>query len=185
MREVEPEDEVLGRAYDARLMRRMWAFTRPHVRLVLATCALFPLVSLLELAQPYLVKIAIDGHILRRDWAGLGRIAALFLLLLIVLYVLRGAQAYLTQLTGQRVIRDLRATLFAHLQRLDARFYDRSPAGRLMTRLLNDGEALQELVHDPATLCFVCGPPALVDEMPRILTDLGIPPTRVRVEAWG
>ena len=58
MREVEPEDEVLGRAYDARLMRRMWAFTRPHVRLVLATCALFPLVSLLELAQPYLVKIA-------------------------------------------------------------------------------------------------------------------------------
>ena len=145
MREVEPEDEVLGRAYDARLMRRMWAFTRPHVRLVLATCALFPLVSLLELAQPYLVKIAIDGHILRRDWAGLGRIAALFLLLLIVLYVLRAAQAYLTQLTGQRVIRDLRATLFAHLQRLDARFYDRSPAGRLMTRLLNDGEALQEL----------------------------------------
>lgn len=145
VREAEPEDEVLGRAYDARLMRRVWSFTRPHVRLVLATCALFPLVSLLELAQPYLVKIAIDGHILRRDWAGLGRIAALFLLLLIVLYVLRAAQAYLTQLTGQRVIRDLRAALFAHLQRLDARFYDRSPVGRLMTRLLNDGEAIQEL----------------------------------------
>ena len=53
------------------------------------------------------------------------------------------------------------------------------PRGRL------NREALQELVHDPATLCFVCGPPALVDEMPRILTDLGIAPTRVRVEAWG
>ena len=86
MREVEPEDEVLGRAYDARLMRRMWAFTRPHVRLVLATCALFPLVSLLELAQPYLVKIAIDEHILKRDWAGLGRVALLFMALLVGLY---------------------------------------------------------------------------------------------------
>ena len=145
MRDLEPEDEILGRAYDARVMRRVWAFTRPHVRLVLVTCALFPAVALMELAQPYLVKIAIDEHILRRDWAGLGRIALLFLLLLIVLYALRAAQAYLTQLTGQRVIHDLRAALFAHLQRQDARFFDRMPVGRLMTRLLNDGEAIQEL----------------------------------------
>jgi ATP-binding cassette subfamily B protein len=145
VRDAEPDDEILGRAYDARLMRRVWSFTRPHARLVLVTCALFPAVSLLELAQPYLVKIAIDEHILRRDWAGLGRVALLFLLLLIGLYVLRAAQAYLTQLTGQRVIHDLRAALFAHLQRQDARFYDRSPVGRLMTRLLNDGEVIQEL----------------------------------------
>jgi ATP-binding cassette, subfamily B, multidrug efflux pump len=145
VRDLEPEDEILGRAYDARLMRRVWAFTRPHLRLVLVTCALFPAVALMELAQPYLVKIAIDEHILRRDWAGLGRVALLFLLLLIVLYGLRAAQAYLTQLTGQRVIHDLRAALFAHLQRQDARFFDRMPVGRLMTRLLNDGEAIQEL----------------------------------------
>lgn len=145
MRDLEPEDEILGRAYDARLMRRVWAFTRPHVRLVLVTCALFPAVALMELAQPYLVKIAIDEHILRRDWVGLGRVALVFLLLLIVLYALRAAQAYLTQLTGQRVIHDLRAALFAHLQRQDARFFDRMPVGRLMTRLLNDGEAIQEL----------------------------------------
>src|SRR6266849_15134 len=145
MREPGQEDEVLGKAYDARLMRRLWAFTRPHTRLVLATCALFPAVAELELIQPYLVKIAIDEHILRRDWAGLGRVALLFLLLLVGLYVLRAVQAYLTQLTGQRVIHDLRAALFEHLQRQDARFYDRSPVGRLMTRVLNDGEAIQEL----------------------------------------
>lgn len=145
MREVEQEDEVLGKAYDGRLMRRLWAFTRPHLRLVLATGALFPAVALLELSQPYLIKIAIDDHILRRDWAGLGGVAALFLLVLLALYGLRAAQAYLTQLTGQRVIHDLRAALFAHLQRQDARFYDRSPVGRLMTRVLNDGEAIQEL----------------------------------------
>jgi len=145
MREPEQEDEVLGKAYDARLMRRLWAFTRPHLRLVLATGALFPAVALLELTQPYLIKIAIDDHILRRDWSGLGGVAALFLLVLLALYGLRAAQAYLTQLTGQRVIHDLRAALFAHLQRQDARFYDRSPVGRLMTRVLNDGEAIQEL----------------------------------------
>ncbi|HKC06503.1 MAG TPA: ABC transporter ATP-binding protein [Methylomirabilota bacterium] len=145
MREPEHEDEVLGKAYDARLMRRLWAFTRPHLRLVLATGALFPAVALLELTQPYLIKIAIDDHILRRDWSGLGGVAALFLLVLLALYGLRAAQAYLTQLTGQRVIHDLRAALFAHLQRQDARFYDRSPVGRLMTRVLNDGEAIQEL----------------------------------------
>ena len=145
MREPEHEDEVLGKAYDSRLMGRLWAFTRPHTRLVLATCALFPAVALLELSQPYLIKIAIDDHILRRDWAGLGGVAALFLLVLVALYALRAAQAYLTQLTGQRVIHDLRAALFAHLQRQDARFYDRSPVGRLMTRVLNDGEAIQEL----------------------------------------
>jgi ATP-binding cassette subfamily B multidrug efflux pump len=145
MRDVEPDDEILGKAYDARLMRRLWAFTRPHAGLVLGTCALFPALALLELAQPYLVKIAIDEHILRRDWAGLGRVAGLFLLLLIGLYALRAAQAYLTQLTGQRVIRDLRAALFSHLQRQDAAFFDRSPVGRLMTRMLNDGEAIQEL----------------------------------------
>jgi len=145
MPEREQEDEVLGKAYDARLMRRLWAFTRPHIRLVLATGALFPAVALLELSQPYLIKIAIDDHILRHDWAGLGGVAALFLLVLLALYALRATQAYLTQLTGQRVIHDLRAALFAHLQRQDARFYDRSPVGRLMTRVLNDGEAIQEL----------------------------------------
>jgi ATP-binding cassette subfamily B protein len=145
MREPEQDDEVLGKAYDSRLMRRLWAFTRPHLRLVLATGALFPAVALLELTQPYLIKIAIDDHILRRDWSGLGGVAALFLLVLLALYGLRAAQAYLTQLTGQRVIHDLRAALFAHLQRQDARFYDRSPVGRLMTRVLNDGEAIQEL----------------------------------------
>jgi ATP-binding cassette, subfamily B, multidrug efflux pump len=145
MRDAEPDDEILGRAYDARLMRRVWAFTRPNARLVLITAALFPAVALLELTQPYLVKIAIDEHILRRDWPGLGRVALLFLLLLVGLYALRATQAYLTQLTGQRVIHDLRAALFSHLQRQDARFYDRSPVGRLMTRLLNDGEAIQEL----------------------------------------
>jgi len=139
------DDEILGRAYDARLMGRIWAYTRPHRRLVLLSLAIFPLAAGLELLQPYLVKLAIDDHILVGDWIGLGRIAGLFLSTLLGLYGLRVAQAYLTQLTGQRVIYDLRNTLFAHLQALDAPFFDRNPVGRLMTRVLNDVEAINEL----------------------------------------
>ncbi len=139
------EDEILGKAYDARLMRRIWEHTRPHRGLLLLSLLVFPLATLLELLQPYLVKIAIDEHILKRDWPGLGRIALLFLLTLLVLYALRVAQAYLTQLTGQRVMHDLRNALFAHIQRMDAAFFDRHPVGRLMTRVLNDVEAINEL----------------------------------------
>ena len=89
MREPDQDDEVLGKAYDARLMGRLWGLTRPHLRLVLCDCALFPAVALLELSQPYLIKIAIDDYILRRDWAGLGGMAALFLVVLVALYALR------------------------------------------------------------------------------------------------
>jgi ATP-binding cassette subfamily B protein len=140
-----PDDEVLGKAYDARLMARLWEATRPHKRLVLLSLALFPLTAAVELLGPYLVKIAIDHYILVGDWAGLGGIALLFLGALVALYLLRVGQAYLTQLTGQRVTHDLRRALFAHLQRLDAAFFDRNPVGRLMTRVLNDVEAINEM----------------------------------------
>jgi ATP-binding cassette subfamily B protein len=139
------DEDVVGRAYDGRLMRRIWVVTRPHKKLVLLSLVIFPLAAALELVQPYLVKLAIDDYILRRDWVGLGHVALLFALSLVALYGLRVAQAYVTQLTGQRVIHDLRAALFAHLQSLDARFYDRNPVGRLMTRLLNDVDAINEL----------------------------------------
>ena len=112
---------------------------------MMLSLAIFPLAAGLELLQPYLVKLAIDDYILARDWVGLGRIALLFMVSLATLYGLRVAQAYVTQLTGQRVIHDLRAALFAHLQSLDARFFDRNPVGRLMTRVLNDVEAINEL----------------------------------------
>lgn len=140
-----PDDEVLGKAYDARLMARLWGITRPHKRLVLLSLVLFPLTAGVELVGPYLVKLAIDHHILVGDWVGLTGMAILFLITLGVLYVLRVAQAYVTQLTGQRVMHDLRHALFAHLQRLDAAFFDRNPVGRLMTRVLTDAEAINEM----------------------------------------
>ena len=163
---VEPEyDDVLGRAFDRRLAARLWATARPHHRLVWSSMALFPLIAVVELAQPYLLKIAIDDHILRADWAGLAAVAGLYAATLAVLYGLRMLEAYLMALTGQRVIHDLRAALFGHLLRLEAAFFDRTPVGRLMTRVLSDVEAVSEaftsglfaIVADVVTVAGVVG----------------------------
>jgi ATP-binding cassette subfamily B protein len=142
---LEPEhDDVLGRAFDRRLTARLWAAARPHHRLVWSSTALFPLIALVELAQPYLMKVAIDDHILKSDWAGLSTVAGFYIATLVVLYGLRMAEAYLMALTGQGVIHDLRQRLFAHLVTLEAAFFDRTPVGRLMTRVLSDVEAVSE-----------------------------------------
>ncbi|MBI2524774.1 MAG: ABC transporter ATP-binding protein [Candidatus Rokubacteria bacterium] len=161
--QTEPDHELLGRAYDGRLMARLWAVTRPHRPLVFLSMALFPLAAAAELVQPYLVKVAIDEHILRGNWVGLGRMAGLFLLTLVALYLLRAAQSYVTQITGQRVMHDLREALFAHLQRMHAGYFDRNPVGRLMTRVLNDVEAINEL--------FTSGVAAVVGD---IVTLVGV-----------
>jgi ATP-binding cassette subfamily B multidrug efflux pump len=156
-------DEILGRAFDQRLVGRLAATARPHWRLLVAALGLFPLVSGAELLQPYLFKVAIDDHILNGDWAGLAGVAAAFVGVLLVLYGLRAAEAYLMHAAGQRVMHDLREALFAHLLRLEAAFFDRNPVGRLMTRVLNDVEAVSEaftsglfaIVGDAVTLVGV------------------------------
>jgi len=139
------DDEILGKAYDARLARRLWEVTRPYRRVALVSAFLFLPIAALELLQPYLIKVAIDAHILMGDWPGLTPVAALFLLTLAGLYALRTVQSYLMNLTGQRVMHDLRHRLFAHTQKMDAAFFDRNPVGRLMTRILNDVEAVSEM----------------------------------------
>ncbi|MBI4591221.1 MAG: ABC transporter ATP-binding protein [Candidatus Rokubacteria bacterium] len=139
------DDEILGKAYDARLAARLWKVTRPYRHVVLISAFLFLPISALELLQPYLMKVAIDSHILRGDWTGLTAVATAFLLALAGLYALRALQSYLMHLTGQRVMHDLRHRLFAHAQKMDAAFFDRNPVGRLMTRILNDVEAVSEM----------------------------------------
>jgi len=139
------EEDTAGRVYDARLAGRVWAYTRPYRGAVALSAGLFPLLAAVDLIQPYLVKVAIDAHILRGDWPGLSRIVALFSVTLAVQYALRYAQIYLATWTGQRVVHDLRAALFAHVQRLPAAFFDRNPVGRVMTRILGDVEAIGEV----------------------------------------
>ena len=141
----DPEaEEQLGRAFDRRLAARLMEAARPHRGIITGSLLLFPLVAVVELAQPWLLKVAIDEHILKSDWLGLTWVAGLYIAVLAILYALRTLEAYLMQLTGQRVIHDLRETIFDHLLRLEASFFDRNPVGRLMTRVLHDVEAVSE-----------------------------------------
>ncbi len=142
---IETDDEVLGKAYDARLMRRLLGYMRPYrARIGLAFLAILGL-SLLQLAPPYLTKVAIDTNIAAGDVDGLTPLALLLLGVLAASYVLESVQTYTLQITGQRIIFDLRTQIHAHLQRLDVAFFDRNPVGRLMTRVTTDVDALNEL----------------------------------------
>jgi ATP-binding cassette subfamily B protein len=139
------DEDVLGKAYDARLMRRLISYLRPYKsHVVLATAAIIAH-SVLELAPPYLVKLVIDRYIPARDITGLSFIAALYLATLAGSFVLDYVQTWLLQLTGQRIMFDLRMEIYEHLQRLDLRFYDRNPVGRLMTRVTTDVDVLNDL----------------------------------------
>lgn len=137
-------DAVLGRGFDRRLVRRLAGAARPHARVIAASGLLFPLIAGVELLQPYLLKVAIDDHILTGDWPGLSRVVAVLFAALLGLYALRAVEAYLMYLSGQRVMHDLRAALFNHLLRMEAAFFDGNPVGRLMTRVLHDVEAVGE-----------------------------------------
>ncbi len=142
---VEHSEEVLGKAYDARLMRRLMMYLRPHRPAVaVALCAIVGH-SLMQLAQPYLTKLAIDRHILTGDLNGLDQIVLLFLGILLGSFVLEYVETYTMQMMGQRIMFDLRMQIYEHLQRLDVGFYDRNPVGRLMTRVTTDVDALNDL----------------------------------------
>ena len=142
---MQPDDEVLGKAYDARLMRRLLGYMRPYrAPIGLAFFSILGL-SILQLAPPYLTKVAIDTHIAAGDVDGLTRLALLLLGVLVLSYVFEAVQTYALQVTGQRIIFDLRMQIHAHLQRLDVAFFDRNPVGRLMTRVTTDVDALNDL----------------------------------------
>jgi len=141
---VAPEEEVLGKVYDRRLMGRLAIYVRPHRGLVALALGLLFAVSAAQLVQPYLIKVAIDEHISNGRMAGLGRVAAWFLAALVAEFALRFGQIYVLQRLGQNIVYDVRTDLFAHLQRLPSSFFDRNPVGRLMTRVTSDVEALNE-----------------------------------------
>jgi len=184
-------DEVLGRGFDRRLVGRLAVAARPHARVIIGAALLFPLIAGIELLQPYLLKVAIDDHILKGDWPGLTRVVGLLLGVLLALYALRAAEDYLMYLTGQRVMHDLRGALFAHLIRMEAAFFDTNPVGRLMTRVLYDVEAVSEaftsglfaVVGDVVVLAGVVGVMLWMDWHLALVT-FSLVPVLVVVAAW-
>jgi len=137
-------DDVLGRAYDGRLMRRLAAYVKPYGGLVALSLVTLFAAAAVQLVQPYLVKEVIDGFIVKRRADGLVLPAGLFLLTLLGDFALGFLQVYFLERTGQNVVFDLRNAVFAHLQRLPSAFFDRTPVGRLMTRVTTDVEAISE-----------------------------------------
>lgn len=138
------EEMNFGKAYDARLVRRLAVFFRPHKTLLALAGASYPIVAGLGLVQPYLVKIAIDEHLVPAKPDGFGVILLLMIGALVFEFFAKFGQTILTQLLGQRVTRDLRLALFNKLQQVDLSHIERNPVGRLMTRVTNDVEALSE-----------------------------------------
>ena len=139
-----PEDTI-GKALDGALLRRIFSYVWPYRTSLVVAIALLPAAAAIELAQPYLLKKAIDEHISVGRLAGLNRIGFLYLLALLGQALSSFAQTYLTQLTGQKAMNDLRVQVHAHVLALSTSFFDRTPLGRLMTRLTSDVEALTEM----------------------------------------
>ena len=139
------QEEVLGKAYDLRLIRRLWQFIIPYKRLFLFSMLLLPLQQAFGLTQPYLMKIGIDQYIAGKDLWGLQTVMLLFLGALIGETITAFAQYYLSMLVAQRCLSDLRVAIFSHVQKLPMSYFDRNPVGRLVTRMTTDVDVLQEM----------------------------------------
>lgn len=139
------EEDVLGKAYDGRLMRRLLGYARPYLWLAIGALVLLLGEGLLQLVGPLLTRRVIDVAIPARDLQIVRTSAMLFVLSLAAQFICSYGETLLTSMLGQRVMLDLRNELFAHLQRLPISFFDRNPAGRLITRVTSDIESLNEL----------------------------------------
>jgi ATP-binding cassette subfamily B multidrug efflux pump len=149
------QEEALGKAYDARLVRRLWEFIRPYRHLFWLSVLCLPVSSALMLVQPYLLKVAIDRHVAVGDPVGLTTIGLLYVGAIIGECGFFYAQYYLTMLVAQRTLADLRVRVFAHVQSLPMSYFDRHPIGRLVTRLTSDVDVLNEMFAAGAMTVFM------------------------------
>ena len=139
------EEEILGKAYDSRLMLRVLRYLRPYWKLLAVSFVFLMLQTGAQLLGPYITKIAIDRYIAQKDIAGLDLMALAYLGVVLFGFIVVFIQTYTTEYTGQRAMHDLRMEIFSHLQKQDLAYFDRNPIGRLMTRTINDVETLNEL----------------------------------------
>jgi ATP-binding cassette subfamily B multidrug efflux pump len=148
------EEEVLGKVYDGRLMRRLLAYLSPYRLVVAVSFVLVLLVSALKLVGPILTKVAIDDYIAVGDLRGLDQIALIYILALVAQFVISYFQVYIMNMAGQRVMADMRREIFSHLQRLHPSFFDKNPVGRLVTRVTTDVDALNEMFTSGVVTIF-------------------------------
>ena len=140
------EDEVLGKAYDARLMRRILKYLAPYKGKVFLALIMIFATGTVELAGPFLTKLAIDTAIVPNKPELLPGLLAIFVSTLAVAFVFRYAQNIVMQIIGQNVMYDIRHQIFSYLQHQSLSYFDRNPVGRLISRLTNDVDALNEFI---------------------------------------
>ena len=165
------DEEVLGKAYDSRLMRRLLVYLRPYWRMTLFALVAILLFGILQAVPPYLLKVEVDRYLdptaraelpkflssflSPNPLVGITQIALiLFLPAAVLTFCLEFAQSFAMQLVGQRVMYDMRKQLFAHLQRLQMSFFDRNPVGRLVTRVTTDVDVLNDLFASGVVAIF-------------------------------
>src|SRR6266536_5085489 len=147
------EDEILGKAYDARIMRRLLTYVRPYLRLIIVALVFLILLSLVDLVGPALIGYGIDHYIAPTTQTlsetqrsiGLLEVSCVYLFVLIIGLVLRYLHVLRLSIIGQRIMFDMHSQMFDHLQRLSLSYFDHNPVGRLMTRLTNDVDSLNEM----------------------------------------
>jgi ATP-binding cassette subfamily B protein len=137
-------EEILGKPYDIALLRRLWRYVRPYRRQFFLALVCLPITSGFLLAQPYILKVAVDRYIAHNDSHGLTVAGLLYAGALIGEFLFFYGQYYATMMVAQKSLADLRRDLFAHLQNLPASFFERNPVGRLVTRLTTDVDAINE-----------------------------------------
>jgi ATP-binding cassette subfamily B protein len=159
-------DDVAGKAYDGRLMRRLLTYLRPYKLQTAISFAAILIKAATDVAGPFLVKVAVDTYMsgpvgdaqktpARLSWlarhlsptpmTGISEIAVIYLATLLVTFLLELLQTYLMQWTGQKIMFDMRRQIFRHLQRMSPAFFDKNPVGRLVTRVTSDVDALNEM----------------------------------------
>ncbi len=141
----DPNITLDEKSLDAALLRRLAAYARPYRKDLAVAAGLLLLITLGEMAEPYLIMIIIDQHIAKGDIAGILPYAGLFLLAMLWVFALQTWQTVQTRGMGQKIMLDLRAAIFAKIHAQSSRFFDKNPVGGLMTRVIYDVETLNQL----------------------------------------
>lgn len=139
------QEEIFGKAYDVKLIKRMWQFISPYRRVFWLSILILPVQQGFGLAQPFIMKVVIDRFIAGADLWGLGIAGVLFAIAVLGEMTSFYFQYYLTMVVAQKSLADLRVSIFSHVQKLPMSTFDRNPVGRLMTRMTTDVEVLQEM----------------------------------------
>lgn len=148
------DDKIVGKVYDAQLLKRLLGYGKPYWYLIILAVLMIIVAALLETLGPYLTKVAVDNHIIPKDYPGLVAVMGLYIGVLTANFAIKYFQILLTQYVGQKIIFDLRNEIFTHLQQLHQQFFDKNPVGRLMTRVTSDVEALNQMFTQGLVMIF-------------------------------